>query len=597
MPPEALDRETARNGLEILLHSPGFKRNERLSQFLRLVVERHLEGRDEELKESIIAMEVFGRKADYDPKLDSIVRTEASRLRAKLAEYYVNEGKNDRVIIELPKGGYVPVIRFVPQAEAPPLVKPPHRQRSLWFAGVAVILIFAALAAVWLFRIRATPGPISIAVLPLQNLNRDGGSDDFADGLTDEIIRNLSVIEGLAVRSRTSSFAFKDQPRNIREVGQQLQANYVIEGSVLRAGEKLRVNVQLVRVQDDSPVWSGRFDRLFTDILAIQDEISTGVVNELRLNLGRGRRRYEINADAYDLYLRGRALTTRRGFKNLQTAIDLFNRAIERDSKFAPAFAGLADAYARLSVNLAMEPGEADPKMRIAAETAIQLDPLLAEANSALGVAYARAHEWDSAEKSFRRAIELDPNQSARYVDYAFEVLLSRGRVDEAVTQLRLALKTDPLSPDVHRMLAFALISKNDYEQAAAHCQTALSLQPDYPFVRQFLGRARAGQERWQEAFELLAAPGDQGFLGYAYARGGRITEAQQLAAANGGRPNRLVLIYAGLGDRDRTFEAFHQMIAGGDARVPLYLNFPELDLIRDDPRLPALRQQIGLPK
>jgi TolB-like protein len=160
-------------------------------------------------------------------------------------------------------------------------------------------------AATWWWSHNQT-APVPIAVLPLINLNQNSADDYFADGLTGEIIRNLSIIEGLAVRSQTSSFVFKGKPRNVHEAGKQLQADYLLEGSVLRAGPQLRINAQLIRVRDDVPLWSGRYDRTTTDVLAIQDEISRGIVNSLRLQLGRGRRRYETNAEAYDLYLRAR---------------------------------------------------------------------------------------------------------------------------------------------------------------------------------------------------------------------------------------------------------------------------------------------------
>jgi TolB-like protein len=594
MPLDESQRLAVRTHLDSVLQSPGFRRNERLSRFLRFIVEHNLAGKDDELKEAVVAIEVFGRKPDYDPKLDSIVRTEASRLRAKLAEYHNSEGKTDTVIIELPKGGYVPAFRFIDKQPTLPERQSP-RSRLRIAIPVSALIVIAAIAGWTLWTHRARD-PISIAVVPLQALNRDSANEDFADGLTDEIIRNLSVIDGLAVRSRTSSFAFKDHPRNIREVGQQLQADYVIEGSVLRASDKLRVNVQLVRVRDDSPLWSARFDREVTDVFAIQDEISTGVVNQLRLQLGRGRRRYETNLDVYNIYLRGRALTNRRGQTNLRTAIDVFNQVIEKDPQFAPAFAGLADAYGGLSTTLRMDPGEAEPKMRFAAEKAVELDPLLPEARRVMGLVYERARDWNAAEKSFHRAIELDPNASANHAAYA-DLLLGLGRLNESVAEIRLAVKTDPLSPDVHRESAFVLISARQYEEAAAHAQTALSFEPDDPFARQFLGRARIGQSKWQEALDLLSRPGSEGFLGYAYARAGRQDEAEKLAAANTNWPNRQVLIYAGLGDRDRTFDALDEMVAVGDVRAAAYLTYPELDLVLHDSRLPSFRNKLGLPQ
>ena len=157
------------------------------------------------------------------------------------------------------------------------------------------------------WRVQHTSTPIAIAVLPLENLSHDPANDYFADGLTDELIRNLSIIDGLSPRSRTSSFAFKGKPRNVREAGKELAVDYILEGSVLRAGQRLRIDAQLIRVRDDFPIWSGKFDRELTDVFAIQDEISRGIVNNLRLKLGQGRRRYETSVEAYDLYLHARA--------------------------------------------------------------------------------------------------------------------------------------------------------------------------------------------------------------------------------------------------------------------------------------------------
>ena len=311
MPTAEYDTDAVRRQLERVLASAGFSRNERLARFLRFVVEQHLEGRDSEIKESVIAIEVFGRGADHDPKQNSIVRNEAARLRARLNEYYVGEGKYDPLLIELPKGGYTPVLRDVRASSATtapaPAVTPSRAgtrlRLSVALAGIAVAV---GGAAWWLFQHQNAPIPI--AVLPLANLSQDPANDYFADGLTDEVIRNLSIIEGLAVRSQTSSFALKGKPRNLREAGKQLEADYILEGSVLRTGQQLRINVQLVRVRDDFPLWSGRYDRELPDILAIQDEISRGIVNSLRLKLGRGRRRYEISSEVYDLYLRARAI-------------------------------------------------------------------------------------------------------------------------------------------------------------------------------------------------------------------------------------------------------------------------------------------------
>src|SRR3989442_14585480 len=276
------EAQAARRQLDKILASAGFVRNERLSRFLRFVVERHLEGRDAELKESLIAIEVFGRLPGYDSKQDPIVRTEASRLRARLSEYYQADGKGDSMIIDLPKGGYVPVLRQAVTEASP---APSHRLTHALPIAVAAacgVVTLIALGWRWWFHKNV---PIPIAVLPLNNLSEDSAHDYFADGLTGEIIRNLSIIDGMAVRSQTSSFAFKGKPQNMREAGKRLQADYIVEGLVQSAGQQLRITVQLIRVSDDFPLWFGRYDREVTDVFADQDEIYLVIVNSLPLRL------------------------------------------------------------------------------------------------------------------------------------------------------------------------------------------------------------------------------------------------------------------------------------------------------------------------
>ncbi|MCI0348834.1 MAG: hypothetical protein L0Z53_05355, partial [Acidobacteriales bacterium] len=289
---EAVQRE-----LDRILASSGFARNERLCRFLRFIVERHLEGRDQELKEPVIAVEVFGRRPDYNPKLDPIVRTEAGRLRGRLSEYYVGEGRGDALVIEVPKGGYIPAFRQPATVAATGDELSKGRSSRFWITLAVAGLAVAMVGVSWWRLTRESP-PVVIAVLPLENLSHDPAEDYFADGLTDEIINNLSAIEGLAVRSRTSSFALKGTSLNVREVAKQLEAEFILEGSVLRAGEQLRINAQLIRVRDDFALWSGKFDRQLTDIFAIQEEISRGITNGLRLKLGGGRRRYETSIEA-----------------------------------------------------------------------------------------------------------------------------------------------------------------------------------------------------------------------------------------------------------------------------------------------------------
>ena len=592
--PEA---QIERQELQRVLDSPGFMRNRRLSRFLQFVVDRHLEGRDQELKESVIGVEVFGRRPDYNPKQDAIVRSEARRLRALLSEYYLSDGKGGELVIELPKGGYTAVFRQIetphPSTAPGPEDTRPRLGTRVWFAiTLASLASVLAVSGWWAPHNNAL---IPIAVLPLNNLGGDPANDYFADGLTHEIILNLSIIDGLSVRSQTSSFVFKGKPRNVREAGKQLDAEYILEGSVQRSGRQLRVNAQLVRVRDDIPLWSGKFDRELTDVFAIQDEISRGIVNGLRLKLGRGRRRYETSVEAYDLYLRARALQIQRGDPGIDQSIGPLEEAIAKDPSFAPAYAGLAMAYASRSGQFRQDIPDEVRTLRSAVEQAIRLDPLLAEAHAALGMLHARDARWVESEKSFRRAIELDPGSSASHTGFALNLLRSLGRVDEALHQLRIAEKNDPLSPQLQFALGWLLISAGRNDEAVGYCN---KLPADHPNRNMCLGRALLGQGRTEEAIGIFIKTdnrGDRAHLGYAYARSGRREEAEKLAINLPALGQ--ALIFAGLGDKERALDALDRMAVVGPVRMGSILSLPELALLRGDPREKALRKRVGLPE
>jgi serine/threonine protein kinase/Tfp pilus assembly protein PilF len=474
-----------------------------------------------------------------------------------------------------------------------------RRVRPWAIAAAAIVILIAG----WLWLSRQTP-PV-IAVLPFRNLSAEKESDYFVDGLTDELIRNLSIIEGLEVRSRTSSFAFKDKPYNLREVGEKLKVNYVLDGSVQRAGGILRINTQLIRVSDDKPVWNGKFDKEMKDIFQIQDEISFGIVNQLRVNLGRGRRRYETSVEAYDLYLRAGSesnLPDRPGPRMVKQ-ISLYEEVIDKDSSFAPAYAKIAMLRADQSVAFPLDdPEDFAEKLRVAAEKAIQMDPLLEEAHIALGRMHARDGQWEAAEKSFREAIRLNPNRSDTYIQFADWLLEPVGRMADAIEELRRAEKLDPLSTDVKHNLATALMAVGRYDEAAAIIKKLLDNSNSNQNSAIRSARLRLGQGRVIEAIQFLENymvlannPLVRGWLGNAYARSGRREEAEKMAAVSQ-FPNEQALIYAGLGDKDRTFKALEEMGSRGPVRVGRFLTYPEFAFLKDDPRLAALRKKVGLP-
>jgi TolB-like protein/Flp pilus assembly protein TadD len=595
--PEELTPEAIRNQLARITSSSGFSRNERLSAFLRFVVECQLEGRSADVKESVIATTVFGRKPDYDPKLDSVVRTEALRLRARLAKYYESEGRSNVLVIELPKGGYVP--QFHARDEISNRTSVDFSRP--WVLGLAVglgILLVSATLWWWAGREKV---PITIAVLPLDNLSHDPKEDYFSDGLTDELIRSLSMIEGLAVRSRASSFGLKDAPKNTRETGKLLGVDYLLEGSVLRSGDTLRVNAQLIRVADDTTAWTARFDRKLSDVFAIQDEISLGIVNELRLKLGLGRRRYETSMEAYDLYLRARA-----GDRIISpslyadTRIQALELAVAKDPSFAPAYAYLASLYAIRSIQFPVDhPADELPKMRTMADTALRLDPLLADAHDAFGLVYARAAQWPQSEASFRKALALDANNSSTYLHFAVWYFHVLGRHEEGIALLEHAAQIDPLADDIRSAWGELLMSAQRYREAEQRC---LTLSPANTTKTRCLARVRLAEGEAAKAVEMLETDPDlstqplsRGVLGYAYAQLGQRDRAEEMVEA-AKLPNERALILAGLRDKDRTLAALSQIGTLGAQRLGIILDYPELAFLRGDARVATLRSNLGLP-
>jgi TolB-like protein/Tfp pilus assembly protein PilF len=448
-------------------------------------------------------------------------------------------------------------------------------------------------------------------VLPFKNLSTEPDSDYFVDGLTDEVIRNLSVIDGLFVRSSASSFAFKNKNPGTREVSEQLNANLVLSASVLRAGTRLRIDAQLVRAADDVPLWSGRYDRELNDIFAIQDEISRSIVNELRLKLGRGQRRYDTNLAAYELYLKGSALVGRRGIPSLEKAVEVFQQVLVKDPAFAPAQAGLAIAYAGLSVpssaNIPFEPIHSI--VRQAAVKALELDPLLADAHVAMGWVHSRELDWSGAEREFRRAIELNPGLTQTYTSYSTSTLRPLGKRDEALRLLRAALENDPLSLEVQREIGEVQLEAGRYEQAIATLQRVRVVEPDFPFATVHLARALTFAGRPAEALSLFESLDGRNLgrykpanvrrgwqLAQSYAALGRRGDAEALLAESNDAPYRLATIYAALGDKDRAFEALERMAVTQQHQVGKILASPEMAALRGDSRLTVLRKRFGLP-
>jgi serine/threonine protein kinase len=463
--------------------------------------------------------------------------------------------------------------------------------RSRPIVAIIASSLLVAAAAAFQYWPRAEP-PI-IVVLPLKNLTPDATSGDFVDGLTSEIIRELASVRGLAVRSQTSSFAFKDKPRNLREISRQLGATLVIEGSVQRADNRVRIIAQLVRVSDEVALWSQRFDRESNDILAVQDEISRSIVNQLRLTLGTGRRRYDTDGDTYEHYLRARSLVEHKDPASLKAAIELFEYVIAREPAFAPAYAGMAWARADLViVDRTQSFEQAYEEIGKAAFKAADLDPMLPEAHAAIGVVRSRNRDWQSAHDSFQRAITLNPSLSWTRVGYAYWTLMQVGRLNEALNQLDLALRSDPLSLDVRRVRATVRVLAGEYAHAIEDCQYVLHRDPNFPFVSGLLGEALWFSGQRDEATKLIKDQTRGPLRPFA-----SVKQDQSAATkfAKSHDPLNEAASAAAMNDVEGVLRSFEKLAAMHDPRVASLSLMPEFRAFRTEPRFVAFQRSLGM--
>ena len=372
MEPCAPSSEAVRAQLARILAAPGFKNAPRLGEFLAFVVTEALSGRSAQIKEYSIGTAVYRKPAMYDPRLDATVRVEAAKLRSRLHQYYQGAGEEVRVYISIPKGSYVPKFATIGQPELQPL----H-----------------ALA--------------SIAVLPFLNLSSDPNNDYFADGLVEELTSALTRTNRMRVASRTSAFRFRGDGADIRDIGRALNVERLLEGTVRKSGDLLRITVQLVEVVDLSQLWSQTYDRTLADIFGVQEEIAAAVVSLLcGGDASQARRpilpRHTASAAAFELYLHGRHRVDQWNVKSVQEAVRYFEEAIELDPEYPLPYAGLAKAADCLATMGVVPPVDVLPKAKASLERALALDPELAEARISRATWIAR-HEWDwaAAERDF----------------------------------------------------------------------------------------------------------------------------------------------------------------------------------------------------
>jgi len=457
----------------------------------------------------------------------------------------------------------------------------------------------------------------SIAVLPFVNMSADPENEYFSDGLSEELINSLTQLKDLRVVARTSSFAFKGKVVDVREIGKRLNVQKVLEGSVRKVGNRIRITAQLINIKDGYHLWSERYDRDLEDVFAIQDEIAQEIANKLKTRFRDKSGAYAIGTSpdigAYELYLKGRYYFNKFSPEWINQAIDSFSKAIAIDQEFAPAYAGLADAYVFISTPLGiLESSVAMPKAKEAADTALKLNPNLSEAYVSLG-AIATFYDWDSkkAHRYFKRGIELNPHNTNARLWYELTLSLLDQNFDEALAHLTIALNLDPLNLLIRLRRGYIFCYKYDFETAIRYFQQIIHAEPGNAAgyhglmdIYGMMGEYDSAMREGEKAVKLgnYAVP-FVSILGLYSARGGKTKRALELLSILIKRmeteyvsPFWIAVVYMGLNEYDTMFEWFEKAYNQREGNL-LYLFVPPFDPIREDQRFIKLRQKMSLNK
>jgi len=467
-------------------------------------------------------------------------------------------------------------------------------------------------------RVSDAPSEIrSIAILPLQNLSGDPGQEYFADGMTEELIADLGQVSALRVISRTSAMTYKGTKKLLPEIASELGVDAVVEGSVVREGNQARITAQLINARTDHHIWARTYTRNMTSVLELQGEVAQAIADAIRIEVTpqektRLSRVQPINVEAHELYLQGRQ---RLNLGDPRGALGLFQKSVDQDPEYAAARAALADSYGWLGESGLMDYAEAFPHQKAEAAKAIALDDALPEGHVELAKAVAIL-DWDfaTAEKEFKRALEINPNAASIYLPYS-RYLEKTGRTSEALAETKLALGLDPFSTRAFLSSAYTYYYARRYEQALAQSKRAYELNPGHSESpganegRDFaqLGMIYAEKGMYEEAVLEFQKLGDHphalGHLGNAYARMGRAAEARNMITKlrehvkkSGIGPYEIALVYAGLDEKDEAFAWLDQAFAAHDKGLTYLKIDPCIDPLRTDPRYGALVKRVGLP-
>jgi TolB-like protein/DNA-binding winged helix-turn-helix (wHTH) protein/Tfp pilus assembly protein PilF len=491
--------------------------------------------------------------------------------------------------------------------------------------AIAAGLVVALFIFTTLFLFRRSLGFVapetqqitSIAVLPMENLSGDSNQDYFADGMTDELIASLARISSLRVVSRTTAMDYKGTHESLEKIAHDLRVDAIVEGTVLRSRDRVRITAELVQVSTDRHLWADTYESQLGDILALQNQVAAAIVNQIRIKLTPQDKETlaaarPINSGAFEDYLKGRYYWGKRSEDALDKAIHYFQSATEKDPNYALAYAGLADCYGILGAAIVgtIPTSEVAPKAEAAAKKAVRLDPTLAETQTALAtVQFNDDWNWKAAEAGFRRAIQLNPSYGTAHQRYSL-YLIAMGRTEESLAEMNRARSLDPLSLSMNFSLGWRLYMARRYDEAIAQLLNTIEMDPTYLLAHIVLGQCYEQKGQYSEAtVELQKAasmapdsPPVLAALGHVYAVAGKHAEAlrliEELKSQSARRyvsPFYLAFMYAGLGDHEQAITWLNKSYDDRSNNT-IFLNVvPQFDAMRSDPRFQNLSQRIGL--
>ena len=573
----------------------------------------------EELRNKLWSADTF---VDFEHGLGSAI----SRLREALGD----STDQPRYVETVPRRGY----KFIAPIENHASVEPAKRTMasqnaelrrskrvyfilSLCAALLSILLLVAFVQPNLRERLGVGAGRIdSLAVLPLENLARDSEQEYLADGMTDQLITDLAQIPSIRVISRTSVMQYKNTHKGLNQIARELNVAGVVEGTVLRSGERVRITAQLIQVRNEKHLWARSYEGDLRDILTLQDRVAHDIAAEIRAKLipgveGRLSTARMVDPEVYEDYLKGRYFWNKRTEEAVSLGIDYFQKAISGDPHYALAYAGLADSYLVLAGYRVASPNQMLPLAKTAALKALEIDDSLAEAHTPLAVLRVEYDlDLSASEGEFQRAIQLNPNYATAHQWYGEEVLAAMGRFPEALAEMKRAEELDPLSLAIKTMRGYVLYLARDDDRAEAQLRSTLELDKNFAAAHMFCGRVLAQKRMFQEAISEFQIASDLSpeepfylaWLAYGYAISGKPERARQLVAKlktlqenKYVPPLDMAVIYTGLGERDQALRWLQKAQEEHAAYFPAINVDPVFDGLRSDPRFQNLVDRIRL--